>query len=64
MDGTMRDTVTELFTRRVWELNPRKGTRQPRLLLHRFPIKGGLTLGQAFGTLNNRNVLLDMVKLK
>lgn len=53
----------EAFRIRCWERNPRKGTRQPVALCHRFPIKGGLTFGEAL-MLNHRNKLFQLVKVK
>jgi hypothetical protein len=50
----------DIFRRRTWERNPRKGTRQPVVLCHRFPIRGGLTFAEAL-MLNNRNKLFDLM---
>lgn len=48
------NTLYDILRARVWEVNPRKGTAQPRYLSHRFPIKDGMTY---------REVLLDCSKL-
>jgi len=53
----------DVFQRRVWERNPRHGSKQPVVLSHRFPIKGGLTFGEAL-TVNNRNKFLDLMKIE
>jgi hypothetical protein len=52
--------MRRLWRERTWERNPRRGSCQPTVLCHRFPIKGGLTFGEAL-MLNNRNKLLDLV---
>lgn len=60
MSGAMTYTeiLRQAFQGRRWERNPRRGTLQPSLLHHRFPIKGGLTFGEALMR-NNSNPFLE-----
>lgn len=58
---TYSEMLRQAFQGRRWERNPRHGSCQPSLLCHRFPIKGGLTLGEALMR-NNRNAFFDHIQ--
>jgi len=47
-----------------WERNPRKGILQPDFIVHRFPIKGGLSMRQVWDERTGcPNPLLRMIKV-
>ena len=40
---SMSVAMSTAMRNRTWQRNPRRDTRQPEFLCHRFPIKGGIT---------------------
>ena len=54
----------KFFKERLFEKNPRKGSKQPKFLQHRFPIKNGFTYNEVIVASNWSLSILPMIRVK